>query len=247
MSVHRRHEPYRRAITGIYARLAASAWTLNKVEALRHAVGEAPAYASAAELRADLDVLDASLVRNGSENVARGRLRNWRAVDVFGFHLAAIDLRQNSDVHERVIAELYEAAGGTGAYRALAEEERIELLGAEIANARPLASITLSYSDETVSELSVLRAAVEGRRRYGAAAVQHYVISKTSGVSDLLETAILLKEVGLLHPREHRLDVDIVPLFETIDDLRRSALTWTDCLRFPSIGGCWPRAAMCRK
>ena len=162
VSVHRRHEPYRRAITGIYARLAASAWTLNKVEALRHAVGEAPAYASAAELRADLDVLDASLVRNGSENVARGRLRNLRrAVDVFGFHLAAIDLRQNSDVHERVIAELYEAAGGTGAYRALAEEERIELLGAEIANARPLASITLSYSDETVSELSVLRAAVE--------------------------------------------------------------------------------------
>ncbi len=111
-SARRAHEPYRRAITGIYARLAATAWTLDQFEALRHAVGEAKPYAAAAELRADLDVLHRSLLANGSSMLARGRLRDLRrAVDVFGFHLAGLDLRQNSDVHARTVGELLEAAG----------------------------------------------------------------------------------------------------------------------------------------
>ena len=94
------------------------------------------------------------------------------------------------------------------------------LLLAELATARPLASAYLSYSDETASELAILRATAEAHRRYGPASVPHYVISKTTGVSDILETAVLLKEAGLLRPREGALDLDIVPLFETIEDLR---------------------------
>ena len=84
----------------------------------------------------------------------------------------------------------------------------------------PLASAFLSYSAETESELAILRATAEAHRRYGRDAVRHYVISKTTGVSDILETAVLLKEAGLLRPREGALDLDIVPLFETIEDLR---------------------------
>jgi phosphoenolpyruvate carboxylase len=221
-SPHRQNEPYRRAIAGIYARLAQTARALGGIEATPPAIGAAPAYASAADLLADLDILSDSLTANGSSGLARGRLRLLRrAVDVFGFYLAPIDLRQNSDVHERVIAELFAAVGVSADYRALGEDDRRALLLAEIGSPRPLVSAHLSYSDETVAELAILRAASEGHRRYGAASVPHYVISKADGASDILEVAVLLKEVGLLRPREGRLDVDIVPLFETIGDLQR--------------------------
>lgn len=223
-SPQRLDEPYRRAISGIYARLATTAWALDQIEAPRHAVGAAPAYSSVTELRSDLDVISDSLSANGSASLARGRLRLLRrAVDIFGFHLASIDLRQNSDVHERVLHELFEAAGVTAGYRVLIEDARRSLLAAEMRNSRPLASLHLSYSEETMSELAVLRAAVDGHRRYGRAAVPHYIISKTNGTSDILEVAVLLKEVSLLRPRDAQMDVDIVPLFETIHDLRRCA------------------------
>ncbi len=153
--------------------------------------------------------------------LAAGRLKHLRrAVDVFGFHLAALDLRQNSDVHERAIDEMLALVQPGLAYSGLGEPERIRLLLAELGTARPLASSFLSYSEETESELAILRATAEAHRRYGRDAVPHYVISKTTGVSDILETAVLLKEVGLLRPRDGVLDIDIVPLFETIEDLR---------------------------
>ncbi len=221
-SAQRRQEPYRRAITGIYARLAATAETLGRFELTRHAVGAAPAYAGAAELVADLDAIHESLAANGSASLARGRLHLLRrAVGVFGFHLASIDLRQNADVHERVVGELFAAAGVRDDYRRADEDTRVALLRAEAASARPLASPHLAYSDEAAAELATLRVAADGRRRYGADAVRHYVISKAGEVSDILEVAVLLKEVGLLDPRTARLDLDIVPLFETIGDLRR--------------------------
>ncbi len=221
-SEHRRHEPYRRAIVGLYARLAATARTLDGLEAAHHALGEAEPYGNAGELLAELDVVAASLTANGSAAVARGRLRALRrAVDLFGFHLASLDLRQNSEVHERCLAELLAAAGAEDDYGSLDEEARIALLAGEIESARPLASPHLAYAEETAGELATLAAAAEGRRRFGPAAVRHAIISKTDGVSDILELAALLKEVGLLRPGEQRLEVDIVPLFETIADLRR--------------------------
>ncbi|GHD55185.1 phosphoenolpyruvate carboxylase [Thalassobaculum fulvum] len=221
-SPHRATEPYRRAIAGMYARLAETARSLDGVEAARHAVGAAPAYATAEELRADLDTVFDSLCANGSASLARGRLRRLRrAVDAFGFHLASIDQRQNSDVHEAVVAELLAVAGAGTDYPATGEDARIALLRAELTGARPLSAPHLGYSERTAGELATLAEAADGRRRYGAQAVRHYIISKTDGVSDILEAAVLLKEVGLLNPREPRLDVDIVPLFETIGDLRR--------------------------
>ena len=220
-SVNRRDEPYRRAITGIYARLAATAQALDYLEAPQHAVGDAPPYAGSGELLADLAIIDGSLVANGSAILAEGRLKHLRrAVDVFGFHLAALDLRQNSDVHERSVGEMLSFSEPGLDYAGLSEAERIRLLLAELGTARPLTSAFLPYSAETASELAILRATVDAHRLYGPAAVPHYVISKTTGVSDILETAVLLKEAGLLRPHEGALDLDIVPLFETIDDLR---------------------------
>ena len=233
-SANRQDEPYRRAITGIYARLAATAQALDHFDAPQHAVGDAPAYADSSELLADLAILDGSLVANGSRALAKGRLRHLcRAVDAFGFHLAALDLRQNSDVHERAVGEMLELIQPDLDYAGLAEPERIQLLLAELCTARPLTSAFLSYSDETASELAILRATAEAHRRYGPVSVPHYVISKATGVSDILETAILLKEAGLLRPHEGALDVDIVPLFETIEDLRNCGEVMDELLSLP--------------
>ena len=233
-SANRQDEPYRRAITGIYARLAATARVLDHLDAPQHAVGNAPPYADSSELLADLAILDDSLLANGSGTLGKGRLRHLRrAVDAFGFHLAALDLRQNSDVHERTVGEMLNFVQPGLDYACLAEPERIRLLLAELCTARPLASAYLSYSDQTASELAILRATTEAHRRYGPASVPHYVISKTTGVSDILETAVLLKEAGLLRPREGALDVDIVPLFETIEDLRNCGEVMNELLGLP--------------
>ena len=222
-SAFRRYEPYRRAITGIYARLVATARGLDHDDPLQAPVGTAAPYADSAELLADLTTVANSLVANGSKLLAEGRLKDLRrAVDVFGFHLASIDLRQNSVVHERVVAELLETAQPGTDYLALGEEERVRVLLAELATARPLASPFAEYTNETAGELAIVRAAAEAHRRYGPASVPHYVISMATAVSDVLEVGVLLKEAGLLHPREGRLDIDIVPLFETIEDLRNS-------------------------
>jgi phosphoenolpyruvate carboxylase len=234
-SPHRKMEPYRRAISGIYARVAATLRTLDGLEAPRHAVGDAPPYLTPAEFRADLDIIDRSLTVNGSAALAKGRLRHLRrAVDLFGFHLASIDLRQNSDVHERSVAELLSFADAGIDYTSLSEDERIELLVRELETNRPLASRYADYSEETASELDILRTAADARARFGSDAVVNCVISKTDGVSDILEVAVLLKEAGLLRPKDKALDLNIAPLFETIGDLRNCAATMDRLLSIPT-------------
>ncbi len=224
-SAHRADEPYRRALTGIYARLAATAKSLDQHEAVRHAIADAQPYAAAGDFAADLRVMAESLQTHGAALLAGGRLRRLiRAVEVFGFHLAPIDLRQNSDVHERTVGELLARAGVCMAYDKLSEEARIGLLLTEIASPRPLHSPHADYSEETAGELAIFFAAKELRGKYGDAALPNCIISKTDGVSDLLELALLLKEAGLLQPgKPPKLAMNIIPLFETIGDLQASA------------------------
>jgi len=235
-SPQRADEPYRRALSGIYARLAATARVLDHVEPVRHEIGHADAYETPEALRADLKVLNNSLKLNGSGNLAGGRLRRLlRAVQVFGFHLAPIDLRQNSEVHARSVAELLAGAGRCPDYEALSEIERISLLTVEISTPRPLYSPYLTYSEETQGELAIFFTARELRQRYGAAALPNFIISKTDGISDLLELALLLKESGLLLPgAQAKLDVNIIPLFETIEDLQKSAATMAGVFAIPT-------------
>ena len=233
-SPHRLDEPYRRAITGFYARLAATALQLDNLEAPRHAVAQAEPYFSAAELAADLDVLHHSLISHKAGLLGRGRLRRLRhAVAIFGFHLAPLDLRQNSDVHARTVAELLGIARPGTDYLALDENGRIALLLEELATPRPLASPGINYSEETRGELAIFETARSIRQRYGKAAIENVIISKTDGVSDILEVAVMLKEVGLLRPLEHALDVNIVPLFETIGDLANAGAVMNRLLALP--------------
>ena len=221
-SPHRSGEPYRLAVSGIYARLTATALKLD-VGITRPPVGEAAPYANVAEFKTDLDILYRSLVANNSGVIARGRLRQLRrAVDCFGFHLASLDIRQNSAVHERTVAELIDAAMPGMSYLALNEEARIALLTRELGNARPLTSTFVKYSEETQGELALFHAAAEAHARFGSNAIPQCIISMCKGVSDMLEVALLLKEAGLVHP-SGRSAINIVPLFETIEDLQASS------------------------
>src|SRR3982075_3721466 len=221
-SPHRSGEPYRLAVSGIYARLTATALKLD-VGITRRPVGEAAPYANIGEYKADLDILDRSLIANNSGVIARGRLRLLRrAVDCFGFHLARLDMRQNSAVHERTIAELIDAATPGMSYLALNEEARIALLAGELRNRRPLSSSFVKYSEETQGELAVFRAAAEAHAKFGVDVIPQCIISMCKGMSDMLEVALLLKEAGLVHP-SGRSTINIVPLFETIEDLQASS------------------------
>jgi phosphoenolpyruvate carboxylase len=222
----RADEPYRRAITGMYARLAATYQSLTGRTPPRPATVEAPAYPDAASLRADLEVLEDSLKSKSRLRLSGGGslARLNRAVETFGFHLATLDLRQNADVHGRVVAELLKVAGVSADYQALTESARVALLRGELASERLLASPYAGYSPETLSELSIVRAAAEAHRRYGTECITFYVISKCESVSDLLEVNILLKEAGLYRGRGNpSASIMAVPLFETIADLERSA------------------------
>jgi phosphoenolpyruvate carboxylase len=215
----RRKEPYRRAITGMYSRLAKTASELDHVVALRQPIVDKAPYASAAELSADLAIIARSLKETNAGVIARGRLRALqRAVDVFGFHLAPIDLRQNSEVHERTVAELFSSASPGFDYTGLSEAERVVLLRRELVSPRPLISPFIAYGEETAGELALFRAAAEIRGKYGPGAIRTSIISKTDSVSDLLELALILKETGLIRAGEASLH--LTPLFETIEDLR---------------------------
>jgi phosphoenolpyruvate carboxylase len=221
-SPHRSGEPYRLAVSGIYARLTATALKLD-VGITRPPVGAAAPYADVAEYKADLDTLYRSLVSNNSGVIARGRLRLLRrAADCFGFHLACLDMRQNSAVHERTVAELIDAAMPGMSYLALNEEARVALLMSELRNARPLTSTFVKYSEETVGELAVFHAAAEAHAKFGTEAIPQCIISMCKGMSDMLEVALLLKEAGLVDP-SGRSAINIVPLFETIEDLQASS------------------------
>ncbi len=235
-SLHRQDEPYRRALTGIYARLDATALSFGLKLQHRMAVGAGEAYASAEAFAADLDVIDASLRAGGSALLADGRLRRLRkGIPAFGFHLATVDLRQNSDVHEAVVAELLREAGVAPDYRALAEEERQRILLADLASPRALRSAFADYSELTRGELAIFEAAAATHRRLGPEAIRQYVISKTDSVSDLLEVAVLLKEVGLVTPgKAPSSRVQIVPLFETIQDLRYAPATMRAWFALPA-------------
>ncbi len=238
-SPQRSDEPYRRALSGIYARLAATARTLDQSEPLRPEIAPAVPYASSRELREELKILALSLKENNSARLAGGRLRRLlRAVQVFGFHLAPIDLRQNSDVHARSVAALFAAAGRCPDYAALDESGRLALLSEELATPRPLHSPWLAYDEETEGELAIFFAARELREKYGEAALPNCIISKTDSASDLLELALLLKEAGLLRSagpeqKAPQLAVNIIPLFETIEDLQKSAAIMETLFRHP--------------
>ena len=223
---HREDEPYRRVLVGMYARLAATLHELTGTEALRHAVPPQNPYRSAQDFLAHLQVIEASLNAHHAEALAAPRLRPlMRAVQVFGFHLATVDLRQSSDKHEAVLAELMRVAKIEPDYSALDEAARRVLLLKLLNDARPLRVRAAAYSELAIGELAIFEAALEMRRRYGPDALRHCIISHTEQASDLLEVLLLMKETGLMRGTlddSAVADLIVVPLFETIGDLRNA-------------------------
>lgn len=194
-NVHRQDEPYRLALTGIYARLAATLKGLTGGDAARHAVAPQNPYLLAEDFLADLRTIEASLLANHGATLAAERLHPLiRAVEVFGFHLATVDLRQSSDKHEEVVAELLATARIEADYSALNEAAKRTLLMGLLNDARPLRVVGATYSEHTCKEIAIFEAARESRARYGAQAIRHYIISHTETVSDLLEVLLLQKK-----------------------------------------------------
>ena len=237
LSPQRVDEPYRRALSNIYARLAAAYPDLTGEPPARTAAGPAEPYDRPDALRADLQVvLDSLLARHG-QAFARGPLPDLiRAVEIFGFHLARLDLRQNSAVHARVVAELLKGAGVCADYETLDEETRCVLLLGELSHGRLLHTPFADYSEETQREYDILTAAADIKARYGRDAIRAHIVSNTTSISDLLEVYVLLKEVGLLTPGDAaRTQVFAEPLFETIADLRAAPEIMARYLALPII------------
>lgn len=236
---HRQDEPYRRALTGIYARLAATLRELSGGEAALHAVMPQNAYVNADEFLLQLRTIETSLQAHHGAALALERLHPLiRAVQVFGFHLATVDLRQSSDQHERVVAELLAVARIEPDYSALSEDDKRAVLVRLLQDARPLRVHSVDYSEHTQSELAIFDAARQMRQRYGFDAIRHYIISHTETVSDLLEVLLLQKEVGLMRGTldgEARADLIVVPLFETIEDLRNAAPIMREFYALPGV------------
>jgi phosphoenolpyruvate carboxylase len=236
----RSDEPYRRALTGVYARLAATFAAIAGRDAPRAPLVEAEPYSGPSAFVSDLTVLMTAL-KTGGNGLLGGHSslkRLIRSVETFGFHLATLDLRQNSAVHERVVAELLKSAGIELDYAALGEEERVALLRRELASERLLSSPFANYSDETRSELAIVAAAAAAHARYGPQCIQYYVISMAKQVSDLLEVYLLLKEAGLWRPgNPPTAAIMAVPLFETIADLERAPEVMQSWFELPEIAG----------
>lgn len=230
-SVHREREPYRLAISRVKEILVETQKSLRKKDQnLNNNVG----YENADAFLDDLNIIDAALRANGADIIADGRLRNLRrAVDCFGFHLSTVDLRQNSQVHGQVIDELMDMAAPGTAYKLRNEQEKIALLEAELLTARPLMSPYLKYSEETLKEMKIFRVAAALVETFGQRAIENMIISKAESVSDLLELALLNKEVGLVD-HKGQAKVNIVPLFETIDDLQRCAAIMDKAFSIPA-------------
>ena len=238
-NAHRQDEPYRRSLTFMYARLAASLLQLTGKEAARHALPPQQPYPDAQAFLSDLHTLNNALSEQHAQALALPRLRPLiRAVQVFGFQLATVDLRQSSDQHELVVAELFKAAGIETAYLKQNEDNRKRLLLQALNDPRPLRIPGHAYSAHSVSELSIFETARRIRQDHGADAIRHAIISHTETVSDLLEVLLLQKETGLLQGVVNDTavaDLIVVPLFETIEDLQQAPQIMRDYFALPGI------------
>jgi len=226
-SPHRQDEPYRRAVLAVASRISATRTSLTGEPGAHPPRVRLPAYATAGDLSADLAIMAASLRRHHGGGLVEFRLGPlMRAVEVFGFHLATVDLRQSSDRHEETLAELMAKAGVEPDYASLDETAKRTLLLRLLGEARPLRLPFEAYSERTTSEFRVFEAARQLRAAFGHEAIRHYIISHTETVSDLLEVLLLQKEFGMMHggfgQPGSTAELIVSPLFETIADLRNA-------------------------
>lgn len=234
-SPHRLDEPYRQALERIWERLSTTANGLAGGAFAEHA----PAYDRAEDFIADLEIVRGSLEACSGVRLVGPRLRTLiQVARACGFHLMAIDLRQNADVHERVLDELFRRAGREAAYLERSEDERVALLLEELSHERPLRSPFADYGAETLRELAILDAAAEAVRAYGPQAIGAYIVSKSATLSDILEPLVLMGQVGLVRGGQTpSTQIYVSPLFETIGDLERGPEVLKAWLDLPISAG----------
>lgn len=183
-------------------------------------------YHSVDELVADLSLIDRSLRHHYADYVADTQLKKFiRQVELFGFHLAALDVRQHSKEHENAMTEILAKAGITSDYPSLSEQEKIELLHKLLGDMRPLLHETAELSEMTKEVLDVYRTIQRAQVEFGRNCISSYLISMTQGASDLLEVMVFAKEAGLFRRNKDgsiACTLQAVPLFETIDDLHEA-------------------------
>ena len=218
-SIYREKELYRRALFDIQAKMQATKTYLIEDKDVH------PRYATADEFYQDLLAIRDSLLENKGEYLISGEfVELMQAVEIFGFYLASIDMRQDSSVHEACVAELLASAGINDHYSDLSEDEKCTLLLKELEEDPRILSATHAEKSELLEkELSIFKAARKLKDKLGENVIRQTIISHATSVSDMLELAIMLKEVGLVDAQKAR--VQIVPLFETIEDLDHSEET----------------------
>ena len=236
---HRKDEAYRRAVVGMYARTAALLQARTPAQPPYPASVQAAPYAFSSELLRDLRTLEDSLRQHHAAPLLALHLGKLiRAVEVFGFHLATLDMRQNSEEHETVVAELLRVAHIEPDYSALDESAKRQRLLAVLADVRPLQVPDATYTEKTSAELAVFTTALQQLQTYGPQALRHYIISHTEEVSDLLELMVLFKESGLLRhfgtPQVHS-HLIVSPLFETIGDLHAAPRIMREWYALPGV------------
>ncbi len=231
---HRINEPYRRALVGIADRITI---TFNALE--NNSDSSKSAYSSPQDFIADLQIIKKSLATYSPQALADQRLNTLvRSVRAFGFHLATIDLRQSSDKHQEVIAELLKVAQLESNYVNLSEEQKRTVLIKALKDVRPLVIVGYDYSDLANSELAIFTTAKRLLGLYGSESIRHYIISHTESVSDLLEVLVLQKETGIFTGTlqgNSQTQILVSPLFETIEDLRNSTSIMEGFYAIPGI------------
>ncbi len=212
-----RDEPYRLKCAFIHQRLENTRRRITT--GTRHAEGRD--YASPEELLTDLAVMYVSLTLNAGELIANGALmRLIRNVEVFGFHVATMDIREHAARHHDVLAQLYQRVGED--YSSATREERARLLATELESRRPLAPPVPSLQGQAVQTFGTFNTIREAMERFGTSVIESYIISMTQGVDDVLAAAVLARDAGLLDLHTGMARIGFVPLFETIDELRRA-------------------------
>ncbi|HGK0816316.1 TPA: phosphoenolpyruvate carboxylase [Streptococcus pneumoniae] len=218
-SIYREKELYRRALFDIQSKIQATKTYLIEDEEV------GTRYETANDFYKDLIAIRDSLLENKGESLISGDfVELLQAVEIFGFYLASIDMRQDSNVYEACVAELLKSAGIHSRYSELSEEEKCDLLLKELEEDPRILSATHAEKSELLAkELAIFKTARVLKDKLGDDVIRQTIISHATSLSDMLELAILLKEVGLVDTERAR--VQIVPLFETIEDLDHSEET----------------------
>lgn len=242
-SPFRTDEPYRRAFYYIESRLVHTEKELlgiidKNIFIKSHDLenlDNIPVYNNPQEFKSDLETIKASLDEDHDQAVTHSFFTQiLEAIDVFGFHLATIDMRQDSSVNEACVAELLKSAGICDNYSDLSEKEKVELLLSELENdPRNLHANNKPKSELLQKELKIYKTARQLKDRLGEDVIKQHIISHTESVSDMLEQAIMLKEYNLVDSEKAR--IQVVPLFETVEDLLNARVIITQYLSFPIV------------